>query len=91
VTSGAGSDSSAGEATAGREPATDGPPLLRVVKGEPTAEELAALVAVVAARAAGSGEAAAPSPQSAWTDRSRYVRSPMSPGPGAWQASAFPR
>nr|MBA3719706.1 acyl-CoA carboxylase subunit epsilon [Nocardioidaceae bacterium] len=41
---------------------TDGsaePPLLRVVRGEPTAEELAALVAVVAARRSAAAAAAA--------------------------------
>ena len=38
-------------ADAPAEPASK--PLLRVVKGDPTAEELAALIAVVAARSAG--------------------------------------
>ncbi|MBA2508587.1 MAG: acyl-CoA carboxylase subunit epsilon, partial [Nocardioidaceae bacterium] len=45
-----------------------GPPLLRVVRGEPTDEELAAVVTVVAAvlaRAAAAGERAA-APRSAW-------------------------
>jgi hypothetical protein len=63
-------------------------PLLRVVKGEPSAEELAALVAVIAARSGGSDDASAP--RSAWTDRSRLVRRPLTPGPGAWKASALP-
>lgn len=63
-------------------------PVLRIVRGEPTAEELAALVAVLAAR---SGEPApAPKPiPSAWTDRSRLVRKHLHPGPGAWRASAW--
>ncbi len=67
-------------------------PLLRVVHGEPTAEELAALVTAVAARA---GAAAQPTstqqPVSAWRDRSRSMRQPLPPGPGAWRASALPR
>lgn len=65
------------------------PPLLRVVRGEPDPAELAAVVAVVAARSAG-GEAA-PRPLSVWSARSRLVRPPLRPGPGAWRASAWPR
>jgi hypothetical protein len=64
-------------------------PLLRVVKGDPTPEELAALVAVIAARGGGDTDAA-PEPTSAWRDRSRYVRRPMTPGPNAWRASVLP-
>jgi Acyl-CoA carboxylase epsilon subunit len=64
-------------------------PLLRVVKGDPTPEELAALIAVVATRSGGSPEVA-PEPTSAWRDRSRYVRRPMTPGPNAWRASVLP-
>ncbi|KWX02426.1 acyl-CoA carboxylase subunit epsilon [Carbonactinospora thermoautotrophica] len=67
-------------------------PFLRVVRGEPTAEELAAVVVVLQARAAAAAGAAAPAePPSAWRDRSRYVRRPLAPGPGAWRASALPR
>ena len=76
-------------ATGGDEP---DPPLVRVLRGSPTDEELAALVAVVAARAA-----AAPSAvdservrRSAWSDRARAVRPAHRPGPGAWRASAWP-
>jgi hypothetical protein len=65
--------------------------LLRVVKGEPTAEELAALVAVVAARTGDAADEPAPTSRSSWTDRSRYVRSPLAPGPRAWRDSALPR
>lgn len=64
-------------------------PLLRVVRGEPTAEELAALVAVLAARSA-AGAPEPPKPVSAWTDRSLLVRRPVAHGPGAWRASAWP-
>jgi hypothetical protein len=79
----------------GAAPATAGA-ALRVVRGEPTAEELAALVAVLAARstaapqAAGSGPAR---PVSGWTDRARYVRDGRL-GFGSrtgWRASALPR
>ena len=65
-------------------------PVLRIVRGDATAEEVAALVAVVAGLAAG---APAPPPRGAtgWRDRSRLVREPLRPGPGAWSASALPR
>jgi len=65
---------------------SDEQPLLRVVRGEPTAEELAALVAVVTARSAAGPEAA---PRSAWTDRALLVRRCPAPGPGAWRTSGW--
>jgi len=66
------------------------PPLLRVVRGEPSAEELAALVAVVAARAAADpGER--PRRRTAWNDPARLTRGPIHPGPDGWRASALPR
>jgi hypothetical protein len=83
-------DPESGTAPSSDAPAPVGPPLLRVVKGEPTAEELAALVAVIAARSGGAGDDVGSGPRSAWTDRSRYVRRPLTPGPGAWTASALP-
>lgn len=63
------------------------PPILRVVSGDPTPEELAALVAVVAA-AASAGTPDAPAPRSEWSARHRLVRGPHRHGPGAWRASA---
>ena len=68
---------------------SDEQPLLRVVRvvrGEPTADELAALVAVVTARSSAPPKT---TPRSAWTDRARLVRSRPSPGPGAWRASGW--
>jgi Acyl-CoA carboxylase epsilon subunit len=65
---------------------------LRVVRGEPTPEELAALVAVIATRVSGSGgEAAARPTASAWTDRSRYVRPRLWHTSDGWRASDFPQ
>ncbi len=67
-------------------------PRLRLVRGRATPEELAAVVAVLAASGAGSGADAPPaSAVSAWADRARLVRAPVSIGPGGWRASAFPR
>jgi hypothetical protein len=67
---------------------------LSVVRGEPTAEELAALVAVLASRVAGGagdGESAAAAKVSGWTDRARYVRGRLPHSSDGWRASALPR
>jgi Acyl-CoA carboxylase epsilon subunit len=65
-------------------------PLLRVVRGEPSDEELAALTAVVLA-AAGRAAPAPESPRrSAWTDRASLTRRCPHPGPHAWRTSALP-
>ena len=65
--------------------------VVKVVRGEPSAEELAALVAVIASQAAGAvSEPAAPPKVSGWTDRSRYVRPVGRSFPGGWRSSAFP-
>ena len=61
-------------------------PLLRVVKGEPSAEELAALTVVVAALSQTRSERR-PVPVGAWAARGPLVRRPLRPGPGGWQAS----
>ena len=64
-------------------------PLLTVVRGEPTPEQLAAVIAVVSARAAGGGADKEPAPRSLWAQP--QLRAPLTPGPGAWRASALPR
>ncbi|UPK76131.1 acyl-CoA carboxylase subunit epsilon [Nocardioidaceae bacterium SCSIO 66511] len=67
-------------------------PVLRVVKGDPSAEELAALVAVVASRTTGAGEPdSAPKVRSRWGDPAYAVRPVLTPGPNGWRRSAFPR
>lgn len=65
------------------------PPVLRVMSGEPDAAELAALVAVLTARAA-AGATSAAGPPSAWTDRARSMRTGSEHGAGAWRASSWP-
>jgi len=65
-------------------------PLLRVVRGEPSDEELAAVTAVLLAAAA-RAEEPPPARRSAWADRSALMRRTPYPGPGAWRASAMPR
>jgi hypothetical protein len=71
----------------------DDRPFLYVVRGEPTQAELAAVVTVLAARAAASARARRPvsAVRSTWSDRSRLMRASVSPGPGAWRRSALPR
>jgi hypothetical protein len=68
-----------------------GRPLLQVVRGDATPEEIAALVAVLLVR---SADAEAPGPARSvarsWSDRSGQIRRPLSPGPGAWRRSALP-
>ena len=65
-------------------------PVLRVVRGNPSDEELAALVAVVSAVSA-AAEPQKPARRSAWSSRRNLVREPLAHGPGAWRASGFPR
>jgi Acyl-CoA carboxylase epsilon subunit len=64
-------------------------PVLRVIKGDATPEEIAALVAVLAALSAPA--APAPRPVSVWADPRRGVRTTPPHGPGAWRASGLPR
>lgn len=71
--------------------APDDRPLLRVVRGTPDDDELAALTAVVASVAV-RPEVSRPEPvRSRWADRAALVRQPLQSGPGAWRASGLPR
>jgi Acyl-CoA carboxylase epsilon subunit len=64
-------------------------PDIEVVKGAPTREELAALVAVVAARrAAPADDTGRPS---TWAAYWRSVRAPLRHGPSGWRDSTRPR
>ena len=74
------------------------PPFLRVVRGNPTAEELAAVTVVLAASARAAAAAAAARPGarntagcSEWSSRSRLMRETVRPAPGGWKRSAMPR
>ena len=64
-------------------------PLLRVVRGDATREEVAALVAVIASMSGGSTPEQ-PKPRSTWADPSRRMRTSLPHGPGAWRASGMP-
>ncbi len=66
--------------------------MLRVVRGDATPEEIAAVLTVLLSRTGSASDAAA-APRwapSAWADRSRLLRRPVHPGPDAWRRSALP-
>ena len=60
-------------------------PLLRVLSGAPTDEELAALTAVVASLAAARPRRR-PTPVGAWSSSADAMRQYLRAGPGAWRA-----
>jgi hypothetical protein len=67
-------------------------PALAIVRGHPSAEQIAAVVAVLSARLQpGDATTAGQATRSRWSARSRQLRAPLLPGPGAWRASALPR
>ena len=64
-------------------------PVFAVVKGSPTDEEVAALVAVLTL----TGRRPEPEPDtesSGWSAYWRTVKAPILPGPDAWRMSARP-
>ena len=71
---------------------TDDPtqtPPLRLVRGDATPEEVAAVVAVLSAASLGAPQPTPRHTSSRWSSPGRALR-PLSPGPGAWRASAWP-
>ncbi|MBX9472686.1 MAG: acyl-CoA carboxylase subunit epsilon [Chryseoglobus sp.] len=65
-------------------------PVVRIVNGNPTDAELAAVHAVIAAALAEQAAAGVPllEPRiDGWSQSGRHMRGPLSPGPGAWSAS----
>jgi hypothetical protein len=61
-------------------------PLLRVVSGDPTPEELAVLTVVVAALSQRRARRR-PTPVGAWASYADAHRRAPQPGPGGWRAS----
>ncbi|MEO8220462.1 MAG: acyl-CoA carboxylase subunit epsilon [Specibacter sp.] len=61
-------------------------PVLAVTKGHPTAEELAAVTAVVLALQGGADEPEAKTPSRHWARRSQ-LKLPPTPGAGSWRRS----
>lgn len=67
-------------------------PRLTIARGDPTPEEIAALVTVLTARLQSAEHAkAGEAPRYGWSSRSRLMRRPISRGSGGWRASALPR
>ncbi len=69
---------------------TDSGPVLRVIRGDATPGEIAAVVAALLSRPGPLDSLPARPVPSAWADRSRLPRRPVHPGPGAWRRSALP-
>jgi hypothetical protein len=67
-------------------------PYLRIVRGDATAEEVAALVAALTALAAARAAAPAePAPVAGnWNARARLLPAPVHPAAGGWRRSALP-
>lgn len=72
---------------------TAGAPYLSVVRGDASAEEIAALIATLTAVAAArSGAAPAEQPPAShnWNARARLLRAPVRAAAGGWRRSAMP-
>jgi hypothetical protein len=63
-------------------------PPLRLVRGDASHEEIAALLAVLSAASGGEAKPATRH-TSQWSARDRAVRRALTPGAGAWRASAW--
>ncbi|MFJ1599270.1 acyl-CoA carboxylase subunit epsilon [Streptomyces sp. NPDC088261] len=67
--------------------------MIKVIRGNPTPEELAAALTVVQARvrATGAQEAAPPEPPAAWSAPDRVLRERLHrPGPRSWARTYWP-
>jgi len=62
------------------------------VAGNPSAEQIAAVVTVLSARAGSAGRpGAGETARYGWSARSRLLRAPVRRSAGGWRASALPR
>jgi hypothetical protein len=72
----------------------DDEPFLQLVNGDASAEEIAALVAalaaVAAARSSDAGESEPGPVRNNWNAKARLMRSPVYPAAGGWRRSALP-
>lgn len=65
-------------------------PALRVVAGSPSPEEVAVVVSVLSAVAAGAVPPAPPEGLRSWSSRARALRRRPAPGPTTWRDSNLP-
>ncbi|WP_461008748.1 acyl-CoA carboxylase subunit epsilon [Streptomyces capparidis] len=63
---------------------------MQVVRGNPTPEELAAVIAVVASRSGAPARPSRPDRVSVWAQRARNIRRAPQPGTTSWRASTWP-
>jgi Acyl-CoA carboxylase epsilon subunit len=63
------------------------PLVISIIRGDPTPEELAAVVAVLGSLRSGSATERTRQ-ESQWAAYWRGVRAPLAPGPGSWRQSA---
>lgn len=64
-------------------------PAISVMAGNPTDTELAVVISLLTHLP--QTEIVQPNPPSHWSDRAAMMRPVLTPGPGAWRASAFPQ
>ncbi|WP_184538595.1 acyl-CoA carboxylase subunit epsilon [Streptosporangium becharense] len=64
---------------------------LKIIKGDATPEEIAAVVIALSAHAARIAAIKAPQKAEYWRNPSHHMRKPLATGQGAWRASALPR
>ena len=63
---------------------------IKVLRGSPSPEELAAVLAVVSARAAANTTRTPdPAATSQWANRARNLHAPARPGPDTWRTSTW--
>ena len=65
--------------------------LFRVVRGGPSDAELVALTVVLAAATSGSGEEPSAAAPGRWSVPANAHRTQLTPGPGAWRTTYWPR
>lgn len=63
--------------------------VLRVIAGNPTPEEVAAVTVVLTLVGQAPEPVADPTPVGGWADPSLRLHRALPPGPGAWRASAW--
>jgi hypothetical protein len=77
-----------GHAAAPAEASTASRPVLRIVRGEPSAEDLAVLTVLLGAASGGDEPAPRPIPvKGRWNDPAHTHRRSWSAGPGAWRSA----
>ncbi|SHH61405.1 Acyl-CoA carboxylase epsilon subunit [Jatrophihabitans endophyticus] len=69
------------------DPQPGGRPPLRIVRGEPTAEEIAVLTAVVAVAGGGDDAPRSRERRGNWSDPGMLARRTLRPGPNGWRAA----